>query len=223
MPRNSFDISISQLKVHLLNYGVRVQQVIGEGMETLKTRDRALAQAIITNDDQLNQTRYDLEERCYTLLATQGPMAHDLRDIISILLISIELERIADHAKNLAEITIFVGAEPLLKPLVDLPRMAELCQLMLGRALDAFAKEDAEAAAAVADMDDEIDNLYKQVFRELMSYIVEDPRTVTRAMNLLFAGHNLERVGDCITNIAERVIYAKTGQLEELNVQRQLT
>lgn len=220
MPRTSFDISISQLKVNLLDYGARVQQVIGEGMETLKTRDRALAESIIQNDTHLNQTRYDLEDQCYTLLATQSPMAGDLREIISILLIAIELERIADHAKNLAEITIFMGSEPLLKPLVDLPRMAELSQLMLGRALDAFAKQDAQEAEAVAAMDDEIDNLYKQVFRELMSYIVEDPRTVTRALNLLFAGHNLERVGDCITNIAERVIYAKTGQLEELNVQR---
>lgn len=221
MPRTAFDISISQLKVNLLDYGARVQHVIGEGMETLKTRDRALAEAIIQNDDHLNQTRYDLEDQCYALMATQQPMAHDLRDIISILLIAIELERIADHAKNLAEITIFMGNEPLLKPLIDLPRMTELCQLMLGRALNAFAKGDAEEAEAVAAMDDEVDNLYKQVFRELMSYIVEDPRTVTRALNLLFAGHNLERIGDCITNISERVVYAKTGQLADLNVQRE--
>lgn len=222
MPRTYFDISISQLKVQLLEYGARVQEVVGQGMETLRTRDRALAEAIIQNDTELNQTRYELEEQCYMLMATQSPMAHDLRDIISILLIAIELERIADHAKNMAEISIYMGSEPLLKPLIDLPRMTELCQTMLGRALDAFAHADAEAAAAVAAMDDEVDNLYKQVFRELMSFIVEDPRTVTRAMNLLFAGHNLERIGDCITNIAERVIYAKTGRLEELNVQREV-
>ncbi|HZQ07238.1 MAG TPA: phosphate signaling complex protein PhoU [Anaerolineae bacterium] len=222
MPRTAFDIELSQLKVQLLDYGARVQNVIGEGMETLKTRDRSLAEAIIQNDTQLNRTRYDLEEQCYALIATQGPMAGDLREILSMLLIAIELERIADHAKNLAEITIYMGTEPLLKPLIDLPRMAELCQVMLGRALDAFAHDDAEAAEAVAAMDDEMDNLYKQVFRELMSYIVEDPRTVTRAMNLLFAGHNLERIGDCITNIAERVIYASTGRLEELNVQREM-
>ncbi len=222
MPRTSFDISISQLKVNLLDYGARVEHVIGESMESLKTRDRALAEAIIQNDALLNETRYELEDQCYTLLATQSPMAHDLRDIISILMVAIELERIADHAKNIAEITIYMGNEPLLKPLIDLPRMAELCQLMLTRALDSFAKQDADEAKAVAAMDDEIDNLYKQVFRELMSYIVEDPRTVTRAMNLLFAGHNLERIGDCITNIAERVVYAVTGRLEELNVQRQI-
>lgn len=218
MPRNTFEISISQLKVQLLEYGANVQRVIGEAMETLKTRDRVLAEAIIQNDARLNTTRYALEDQCYTLLATQSPMAGDLREIMSMLLIAIELERIADHAKNLAEITIYMGTEPLLKPLIDLPRMAELSQLMLGRALDAFAHNDAAAAEAVAGMDDEVDNLYKQIFRELMSYIVEDPHTVTRAMNLLFAAHNVERIGDCVTNIAERVVYARTGKLEELNV-----
>ena len=220
MPRTTFESELSQLKVQLLEYGTRVETVIGEAMESLKTRDRALAQAIIENDEQLNATRYELEEECYMLMATQSPMAGDLREILSILLIAIELERIADHAKNLAEITIHMGSEPLLKPLIDLPRMAEATQLMLGRALDAFAHNDAQAAEAVAAMDDEIDNLYKQIFRELMSFIVEDPRTVTRAMNLLFAAHNVERIGDCITNIAERVVYARTGKLEELNAQK---
>lgn len=222
MPRNAFVTSISQLKASLLDYGTRVQHVIGEGMDALKTRDRALAEMIILNDTQFNETRYELEEQCYSLLATQSPMAGDLREIVSILLIAIELERIADHAKNLAEITIYMGNEPLLKPLIDLPRMVEISQLMLGRALDAFARNDAQAAKAVAAMDDDVDNLYKQIFRELMSYIVEDPRTVTRAMNLLFAAHNVERVGDCITNIAERVVYARTGRLEELNMQREV-
>ena len=221
MPRNFFEISLSQLKVQLLDYSARVQRVIGVSMDALKTRDRISADAIIQNDNALNQTRYELEEQCYTLLATQSPMAGDLREIVSMLLISIELERIADHAKNLAEITIYMGSEPLLKPLIDLPRMAEACQLMLGRALDAFARSDARAAEAVAAMDDEVDNLYKQIFRDLMSFIVEDPRTVTRAMNLLFAAHNVERIGDCITNIAERVVYARTGRLEELNIQRE--
>lgn len=223
MPRTTFALELSQLRIQLLDYGTRVERVIGEAMDALKLRDRIVAEVIIQNDEHLNRTRYELEEKCYTLIATQSPMAGDLREIISILLISIELERIADHAKNLAEITIFMGTEPLLKPLIDLPRMAEYCQTMLRRALEAFAHQDAQAAGAVANMDDEIDNLYKQVFRELMSYIVEDPRTVTRAMNLLFAAHNLERVGDCVTNIAERVIYARTGKLQELNVQREVT
>lgn len=220
MPRTTFDTELTDLKTKLLDYGARVQSVVGEGMETLKTRNRVLAETLIQNDEHLNATRYELEEECYMLMATQSPMAGDLREILSILLIAIELERIADHAKNLAEITLHMGNEPLLKPLIDLPRMAEESQRMLARALDAFAHNDARAAEAVAEMDDEIDNLYKQIFRELMSYIVEDPRTVTRAMNLLFAAHNVERIGDCITNIAERVVYASTGKLEELNVQK---
>jgi len=220
MPRNSFDLSLSQLKVELLDYGARVKLVIGEAMDALKTRDRAHAAALIQNDAHLNATRYELEDQCYALLATQAPMAGDLREILSILLIAIELERIADHAKNLAEITIHLGAEPLLKPLIDLPRMADISQNMLERALDAFARSDAAQAHAVAAMDDAIDNLYKQTFRELMTFIVEDPRTVTRAMNLLFAAHNVERIGDCVTNIAERVVYARTGALEELNAQK---
>lgn len=220
MPRSSFDLSISQLKVELLEYGARVNLVIGEAMDALETRDRAHAEAIVQNDAHLNATRYELEDQCYALLATQAPMAGDLREILSILLIAIELERIADHAKNLAEITIHMGTEPLLKPLIDLPRMVDVSQNMLERALDAFARNDAVKAKAVAAMDDEVDNLYKQIFRELMTYIVEDPRTVTRAMNLLFAAHNVERMGDCITNIAERVVYARTGTLEELNVQK---
>ena len=222
MPRTTFESELSQLKVQLLEYGTRVETVIGEAMESLKTRDRTLAEAIIQNDHALNKTRYEIEEQCYFLMATQSPMAHDLREILSIQLIAIELERIADHAKNIAEITIYLGNEPLLKPLIDLPRMAFISQEMLHGALDAFARNDPVKAKEIADRDDEVDNLYKQVFRELMSYIVEDPRTVTRALNLLFAGHNLERIGDCVTNIAERVIYATTGKLEELNVQREV-
>lgn len=220
MPRDTFSSDLNKLKLDLLDFGTVVQQTIGRGVDALRLRDQTLAHSIIEHDEEINQTRYQIEERAYEMLATQQPMAVDLRDIISILLIAIELERIADHAKNLAEIAIYMGTEPLLKPLIDIPRMSDECQQMLGQALDAFARKDAELAEHVANSDDEIDSLYKQVFRELMTYIVEDPRTVTRAMNLLFAAHNLERIGDCITNIAERVIYSVTGRLEEINVQR---
>ncbi len=222
MPRNTFEIQLSALKNQALELGLEVGRTIAEGVEALKTRDRTLAHAIIEHDAEINRSRYEIEESCYTLIATQQPLASDLREIISILLIAIELERIADHAKNLAEITIHMGNEPLLKPLIDIPRMADLTQEMLGQALEAFARNDPELALAVTRRDDEIDELYKQVFRELMTFVVEDPRTVTRALNLLFAAHNLERSADRVTNIAERVIYAATGQLEELNVQRPL-
>ncbi len=220
MARNTFESQVNDLKSEVLELGSDAKRMIQDGVEALKTRDRVLAQAIIDHDADINRERYDIEERCYQLIATQQPIASDMRHIISILLIAIELERIADHAKNLAEIVIYMGDEPLLKPLVDIPRMATTCQAMLDQALQAFSRNDAAMGRAVCDRDDELDDLYKQVFRELMTYVVEDPRTVQRAMHLLFAAHNLERIGDRITNIGERTIYAATGLLQELNVER---
>jgi phosphate transport system protein len=220
MPRNTFEKLVDDLKADLLKLGTLTSQTISDGVEALKTRDRVMAQSLIDHDAEINNLRYNLEERSYELIATQQPLATDLREIMSILLIAIELERIADHSKNLGEIVIHMGDEPLLKPLIDIPRMAEACQEMLRQALDSFTRHDADAARAVCRRDDEIDNLYVQIFRELLTYIAEDSRTVTRALNLLFAAHNLERIGDRVTNIGERVIYAATGQLEELNTQR---
>ncbi len=223
MPRDTFEAQLTALSTQLLELGADTGQTILRGVEALKTRDRVLAQAIIAHDDDINRVRYEIEERCYELIATQQPLASDLREVITILLVAIELERIADHSKNLAEIVIYMGDEPLLKPLIDIPRMAETCQQMLEQVLGAFARKDAEMGRAVCKRDDEIDNLYQQVFRELLTYVLADPRTVNRAMNLLFAAHNLERIGDRITNIGERVIYAATGRLEELNIQRPAT
>jgi phosphate transport system protein len=222
MPRNTFEKQVDDLKADLLRLGTLTGRTITDGVEALKTRDRVQAQSLIEHDEDINRMRYDIEERCYDLIATQQPLASDLREIMSILLIAIELERIADHSKNLGEIVIHMGDEPLLKPLIDIPRMAEACESMLSQALNAFSRKDAVAGRAVCARDDEIDSLYVQVFRELITFILEDSRTVTRALNLLFAAHNLERIGDRITNIGERVIYAATGQLEELNVGTQL-
>lgn len=219
MPRDTFERQLGDLKKTLLELGARTNQTIAEGIQALKTRDRAMAQALIARDIEINRIRYGIEEQAYELIATQQPLASDLREIIACLMIAIELERIADHAKNLAEIVLHMGNEPLLKPLIDIPRMADICQSMLSQSLDAFARRDAIAARAVCARDDELDNLYKQVFRELLTFVIEDARTVTRALNLLFAAHNLERIGDRVTNIGERVIYAVTGQLEELNVE----
>ena len=218
MPRSSFEIQVNALKKRVLDMGLETGRAIAEGVEALKTRDRMLAQAIIKHDSEINRERYEIEESCYTLIATQQPLASDLREIISILFIANELERIADHAKNLAEIVLRMGNEPLLKPLIDIPRMSDLTQEMLSRSLEAFSRNDPEMAHAVIAMDDQSDELYQQVFRELMTYVVEDPRTVTRALHLLFAAHNLERSADRVTNIGERVIYAATGKLEELNI-----
>ena len=220
MPRDSFEKQLTGLKNKLGELGVLTSHTIVDGVEALKARDRVMAESLIARDKEINRLRYAIEEQAYELMATQQPLASDLREIIAVLLIAIELERIADHAKNLGEIVIHMGDEPLLKPLIDIPRMADLCQSMLAQSLDAFAHRDAEAGRAVCNRDDEIDQLYQQIFRELLLFMLEDARTVTRAMNLLFAAHNLERIGDRITNIGERVIYAATGKLEELNTQR---
>jgi phosphate transport system protein len=219
MPRDTFERQINALKQVLLELGERTNQTIAESIEALKTRDRVMAHSLIVHDMEINRIRYRIEEQSYELIAMQQPLASDLREIIAILMIAIELERIADHAKNLAEIVIRMGDEPLLKPLIDIPRMSEICREMLSQALDAFARRDAAAARVICLRDDELDNLYKQIFRELLTYVLEDARTVTRALHLLFAAHNLERIGDRVTNIGERVIYAVTGQLEELNVE----
>jgi phosphate transport system protein len=219
MPRDTFERQVRELKTQLLDLGLVVERTIRDGVEALKTRDHTMAEALIEHDREINRLRYKIEEESYDLIATQQPLASDLREIMSILLIAIELERIADHAKNLGEIVIHMGNEPLLKPLIDIPRMGEICQDMLRQSLDAFSRNDAELGRAVCGRDDEIDQLYVQIFRELISFVVEDSRTVTRALNLLFAAHNLERIGDRVTNIGERVIYAATGRLEELNVE----
>lgn len=217
MPRDTFEKLLNDLKTQLLDMGVIVGRTIVDGVDALKTRDRALAEALIRNDEEINRLRYQIEEEAYDLIATQQPLASDLREIMSVLLIAIELERIADHSKNLGEIVIHMGDEPLLKPLIDIPRMADACVSMLNQALEAFSRNDPVSGRAVCARDDEIDNLYVQIFRELITFVLEDSRTVTRALNLLFAAHNLERIGDRITNIGERVIYAATGKLEELN------
>lgn len=218
MPRDTFDEQLSTLKQEVLELGSDATRMISTGVDALKTRDQVIAQAMIAHDQDLNRIRYGIEERCYTLIATQQPLAGDLREVISILLVAIELERIADHAKNLAEIVIHMGNEPLLKPLIDIPRMAEICEQMLTQSLQAFIQKDPDQALLAARRDDEIDALYVQVFRELLTYALQDPKSVQRALNLLFAAHNLERIGDRITNIAERVIYMATGRLEEINV-----
>ncbi len=222
MPRDTFEKHINNLKNKLLELGTMTSQTVTDSVEALKARDRVMAESLIARDQEINRLRYAIEEQAYELMATQQPLASDLREIIAVLLIAIELERIADHAKNLGEIVIHMGNEPLLKPLIDIPRMAEICESMLAQSLDALVRRDAELARTVAARDDEVDHLYQQIFRELLTFMLEDTRTVTRAMNLLFAAHNLERIGDRVTNIGERVYYAVTGRLEEWNTGKEI-
>ncbi len=216
MTRKLFEQHLHDLQDHVLMMGSMVETSIYRSMDSLKNRNLELAQKVIDDDDQIDLKRYEIEEECIDLIITQQPMAGDLRIIIAVLNIIIDLERIADHAAGISKIAVMLGNEPPLKPLVDLPRMAEMTGGMLRRALTAFINHDTSESVKICSEDDNIDNLYDQVFRELLVYMAEDPKSITRATRLIWVAHNLERSADRVTNIAERVIYLVTGKHEDL-------
>lgn len=213
--RTDFHKRLQEIQDELLVMGNMVEEAIISSMEALKKRDLSLAQRIIDDDVKINEKRFNIEETCIQLIATQQPMAGDLRSIICVLSIITDLERIGDHAEGTAKIAVMTGDEPPLKPLIDLPRMAQKVVGMLHRSLEALIRSDVEAARQIIAEDDEVDDLYDQVFRELLTFMAEDPKTLTRATRLLWVGHNLERSADRVTNICERVIFSVTGRMEE--------
>ncbi|MFP3897929.1 MAG: phosphate signaling complex protein PhoU [Dehalococcoidia bacterium] len=215
--RTMFHKRLREIQDDVLAMGSMAERATSRSIEALKTRDLDLARRIISDDLAVNQKRFEIEDKCIELIATQQPMASDLRAIICVLNIITEIERIADHAEGIAKIVIMIGDEPPLKPLIDIPRMAQKTNEMLHRSLDAFIDRDAGAARQITTEDDEVDNLYNQVFRELLSFMIEDPRTITRATRLIWVAHNLERSADRVTNICERVIYLVTGKMEEIS------
>ncbi len=218
MLRKTFESDIKQLKDELLLLGSMVEQQTLDAVEALKKRDLEAARRVYATDAKINEKRFAIENQVMILIATQQPMAHDLRLLASIFEVSAELERMGDYAKGIATVNIRMGDEPLLKPLIDIPRMAKIASSMLHRALTAFVNEDAEAAKAIPEEDDEVDGLYNQVYRELMTYVISDPRTIDRANYLLWAAHNLERMADRVTNICERTIFIVTGEMTEIDV-----
>ena len=185
-------------------------------VEVLKKRDIKGAEKIIADDREINKKRFAIESQLMILIATQQPMAHDLRLLASTMEIISELERMGDYAKGIANINIRMGEEKLLKPLIDIPRMAQIGTNMLHRSLTAFVNEDVEAAKAIPAEDDEVDALYNQIYRELMLFIIQDPKSIERANWLLWVAHNLERVADRVTNICERTIFIATGEMAEI-------
>jgi phosphate transport system protein len=196
-----------------------VEEAILKSVEALKKQDLELASQILENDKIINAKRFDLENDCMTTIATQQPiMARDLRLVASILEVAAELERMGDYAKGIATICLIIGKQPLIKPLVDIPRMAELSVNMLHRAVGAFLSGDAETAAQIPNEDDLVDHLYNQVYRELVTIMFSKPATIDQANHLMWAAHNLERVADRVTNICERTIYTKSGDLREIDV-----
>jgi phosphate transport system protein len=208
-----FDQELQGLKDSLLTMGGRAEAVIQKSVESLKRRDPKLADEVITDDRVIDRIEIEIDEGCVSLLALRQPMAVDLRFITGVLKISNDLERVGDHAVNIADSSKRLALEPPLKPLVDIPRMADLASGMLREALDAFVRHDAATARSVLTRDDEVDNLNQQLFRELVSYMIEDPHTITRAMELILVARNLERVADLATNIAEEVVFIAEARI----------
>ena len=217
MVRRAFEEQIHELLEDLLEMGQMVADSIEQSIQALAQQDETLAQQVIDFDDEINAAQHDIDEKCLVLIATQQPMAGDLRTILAISNIASELERIGDYTEGIAKLAIKLAGKPLLKPLIDIPRMAETGRKMLMTALEAFAREDVAAAQEVGQTDDTVDALYDQVYRELLVFMMEDPKTITEATYLLWIAHNLERIADRTTNIAERVIFIDSGQIVDLN------
>jgi len=219
MVRETFDRELQRLQDETLALGSMVEHAIVESVEILKQRDMEGSRRLIAQDRLVNEKRFAIEADALTLIATQQPVARDMRTIAAILDITSELERIGDYAKGIAKINLLIGPGPLVKPLVDLPRMADKARDMLHRALAAFAQRDVDLARSIPTEDDEVDDLYNQVYRELITYILADPSTIEGANYLLWVAHNLERAADRVTNICERVIFTVTGEMVEMDVE----
>lgn len=217
MLRKSFDQDLQRVRDDVLTLGSMVEDATLKAVAALKARDLKAAREILLADKEINALRFSIESQLMILIATQQPMAHDLRFLASVFEIISELERMGDYAKGIAIINLRMGDEPLLKPLIDLPRMAEKCADMLHRALTAFMEEDVATARAIPQEDDEVDALYEQIYRELMTFIIADPKVIQRANWLLWAAHNLERLADRVTNICERTVFIATGEIEEMD------
>lgn len=210
--RHNYDQELEQLRQSLLTMGMAVAGAIDDAVTSLARQDAELARRVMDYDDEIDQMEIDIEDKCMVLTARQQPLARDLRIIGTGLKITTDLERMGDHAYDIAEIALDMANQPLIKPLVDIPRMAQMSQKMLKDALDAYTTLDIGLAEQVCLNDDEVDNIYYQVFRELLTYMMEDPKTITQATQLIFVARYLERVADHATNIAEWTIYLVTGQ-----------
>ncbi len=214
--RASFRRRLTEIQDSVVVMGSAGANALVRSVEALKTRDLNLAHQVISDDSKIDERRHAIESECVQLIATQQPMASDLRVIVAVLHIATELERIGDYAMGIARIVILMGDEPPLKPLIDIPRMTEKAVDMLERSLAAFGNMDPQAAKTVMQEDELVDALYDQIFRELVVFMAQDPRTITRATRLIWVAHNLERVADRVTNICERCIFVVTGKMEEL-------
>ena len=212
MPREDFERNLKGVEEDVVQLSSMVEKAIFKSIEALKERDISASQKVVDADDVIDDKQQAIEDRCIDLIALEAPMAGDLRVLIAAMMVANELERMGDYAEGIAKISLSMGNLPPLKPLIDIPRMADKSVDMLRRSTQAFVNRDVESATAVILDDDEVDDIYEQVYRELLTYMTADPSTVQRATYLLWVAHDLERVADRTTNIAERVIYLVTGE-----------
>jgi phosphate transport system protein len=220
MTRELFEKKLRELQDEVLIMGSMVEKAITRSVDALRTRDVAVSNSVVADDAAINAKRYDLEEKCIHTIALQQPMAADLRQLVAVLFIANELERMADHAEGIGRINLMLGEEPLPRPLGEINEMAAKATDMLRRALTAFVERDAPSARQICDEDDAIDALYDQSYNALIHEMIRTPADVERITYLIWTCHNLERIADRVTNICERVIFMVTGQLEEINVSR---
>ena len=213
MVRADFDRNLKLLQEELLLLGGLVEKAIVDAIEALKTRDIELSHKVVSQDDIIDQKTNQIEEKAIDLIATQQPIAIDLRTLMSVIHISVELERMGDYAEGIGKIGVMMGNDPPVKPLVDIPKMAAKASDMLKRSLDALVRRDSALARQVCEDDDEVDNLYDKIYKDLIALMISDPTTTQRATYLMWVAHDLERIADRATNIAERVIFLVTGQL----------
>ena len=210
--RQSYNQELEALRQKILEMGTGVEQAIDRAVGSLIKKDFEMARCVMDGDDYIDNLESEIEDKCIVLIARQQPLARDLRIISTGLKITTDLERVGDHAFDIAKIALEIGNEPLIKPLVDIPRVSAMAQKMLNDSLVAYINLDITLAEQVCADDDAVDDLYAQMFRELLTYMMEDPTTIKQATQLLFVARYLERVADHATNIAEWVIYLATGQ-----------
>ena len=220
MTRALYERGLNDIQAEMLVMAGLVETAVERGVEALKSRNVELARRIIEDDREIDRLRYDIEDKAIELIATQAPLASDLRTIASVLHISVDLERMGDHAEGIAKIALMLADEPPLKPYIDIPQMAQKGIEMLRASLEAFKDRDTERARAICEMDDEVDALYEQVYHELLTYMIQDPQSIQRATYLIWVAHNLERIADRVTNICERVVFMVTGHVQELNISK---
>ncbi len=217
MLRVAFHTELDRLHEQVAELGAMVEAAIRKAVNGLKERDLKAAHQVIADDVQINSKRFKIENDILVLIATQQPLASDLRNLAAMLEIITELERIGDYGKGISKINLMIGDQPLIKPLQDIPRMADLSLEMLRRALNAYANLDINEAQQVPTLDDQVDALYNQVYRDLIAYIINNPATMEQANMLMWVAHNLERAGDRAVNICERVVFVASGRMEEFD------